>query len=319
MFSRNLYEIEEVSILLFQSILGKRKTEANFWGHELYISQETKLLKEVLKLCALLFAPTYPIYNYTITSKTPEDYEHMINILCYCSNKQSFNEYNLLYGTSHLVESKDSFKTTKASFDKTIYTESKINTLVKSCIEKKQISRISSILYTFQSTMGMTTGSTDLSLFDIQEDFKKLYKELPENQKHFGIHAISRWLVQTDFIEYKEPSTNNWSRWTKLQGTKEARLIAINPIVLKNWIDRMDVSSKLVGDPTNIFTNGSKYFKQFDLTNPDNLEKAFFEIFKDDIPDEWSNEERLKSHSTTTKNSMFTEYAYILNSIIESE
>jgi hypothetical protein len=162
-------------------------------------------------------------------------------------------------------------------------------------------------------------GSTDLSLFDIQSDFKNLYKELPENQKHFGIHAISRWLVQTDFIEYKEPSPNNWSRWTKLQGTKEARLIAINPIVLKNWIDRMDVSTKLVGDPTNIFTNGSKYFKQFDLTNPDTVEKSFFEIFKDDIPDEWSNEERLKSHSTTTKNSMFTEYAYILHSIIESE
>jgi hypothetical protein len=29
MFSRNLYEIEEVAILLFQSIQGKRKTESS--------------------------------------------------------------------------------------------------------------------------------------------------------------------------------------------------------------------------------------------------------------------------------------------------
>ena len=84
MYSRNLYEIEEVAILLFQSIQGKRKTEASFWAHELYISLEIKLLKDILNFCAILFAPTYAIYNYTKCAKTPEDYEHIINVLCYC-------------------------------------------------------------------------------------------------------------------------------------------------------------------------------------------------------------------------------------------
>jgi hypothetical protein len=342
MFSRNLYEIEEVAILLFQSIQGKRKTEASFWAHELYISLETKLLKDVLNFCAILFAPTYAIYNYTKFAKTVEDFEHMINVLCYCSNKQTINDYNLLYSITKMIETRglehssnslikpvsnlsgetreleyssnplikplsnlsgetkeDEYKTEKVDFDTSDYEED-VQELLEICIKKKQYIRCASLFNTF-----------GVELFDIQEDFKQLYKEIPKNQKKFVIHAITRWLINKDFIDYKEIPTYNWERWTKIQGTKEARLIAINPICLKTWINRPN-STHLIGDPMKIFENGSKYFKQFDLSDSDELENIFFEVFKDDIPDEWSNEERKKSHFEKTINTSFNEFALIL-------
>ena len=310
MYSRNLYEIDEVCILLFQSIHGKRKTEANFWAHELYVSFEIDLLKNVLKLCAILFAPTYAIYNYTINSKTPEDYEHIINVLCYCSNKQSIHEYNLFSAINILSETKDGYETTPITPDKTTNTNTNtntniiyINSVLQNTIMNNQYIRCAAILNTHS-----------IELFNIEKDFKTLYSSLPKEWHNFKIHALARWLINKEFVDYKGEQTNNWCRWTKIQGTKEARLVAINPAVLKHWIDRPDWLIKMKGDPIQIFDNGSAYFKQFDHTKLEDCD-FFFEVFKDDIPDEWSNEECLKSHSTPTKNTSFNDYGILIQKI----
>jgi hypothetical protein len=306
MFSRNLYEIEEVVCLLFQSIHGKRKTEANFWAHELFISHEIDLLKQILNLCALLFAPTYAIYTYTIHAKTTEDYEHLVNVLCFCSNKQMLDEYIVFRTESKLSETKEGLTTNPLSLvDSKVYTKSEIEKIFKETIEKKQILRCASILQSY-----------GLEYLNIEKEFQTIVGSIPIKFQQIAFCAIARWLIQTNFVPYKEPQTHNWSRWSKLQGTKEARLIAINPICLKHWIDRPDKSTKLLGDPSSVFQNGSKYFKQFDLSS-ESITTTFFEIFKDDIPDEWEEDEKTKSHGSPQKAGSFCDFATLLQNYLE--
>jgi hypothetical protein len=307
MFSRNLYEIEEVTILLFQAIQNKRKNEASFWGHELFISLETNLLKRILLFCAILYSPTYPIYTYIEVAKSAEDYEHMIYVLCACSNNQS---YNLFDAISTLTTTDNENYTTSLSTTTTTTDSIKEEDLIhlfEAAREKKQIDRLNSFINTFGiKPFKSVLPKSHIDLFESSSNLMKKYV----------IHAITRWITDDLIIGTVKLESNIeyvWNKWKKLEGTKEARMIGINPICLKKWIDRKDVSERLQGDPMIIFIDGSKYFKQFDISKSD-FEEKLFEIFKDDIPDEWSDEERFVSHSNLTKNTSFNEYALILQS-----
>ena len=97
-------------------------------------------------------------------------------------------------------------------------------------------------------------------------------------------------------------------KYTKNIFEKERRTFRISPEALKMWHIKPKPITDLIGSPVLIRRDdASQYWKDMSakfqitgkklkFTNDELLEQFYTECFPNDIPDEWSNEEREKSH-----------------------
>jgi hypothetical protein len=93
---------------------------------------------------------------------------------------------------------------------------------------------------------------------------------------------------------------------------KSGRSFSINPEACDRWIVPPSPPTELIGIPTYVVKTGTQFWKtlleKYKITVVDdafegednNLELFYSEAFPNDIPDEWSNEERAKSHPQWT-------------------
>jgi len=276
--TRHLYEIDEVV-----SALTLQDETALFWFWELIVSQEEELVRSL--------GFNIPYIDCWITQF---EYANIATRLLYTAQKP----------TRHIYFRPEKAALFIASLPSTINIEEAREFwigLYDACFRKNLIAAVWNLKTTTLSSKSIWTA---LALID---------SSIPQWSGSINVQIAALWK------RYKgDPDTTTnkakWTLWNSMLGRRKARQYAIPEIALTPATTRGALSTKYtniadIREPIGLLSEGCKFWQEqlnlagitttdqmVSFPNDDVLEKFYADFFPDDIPDEWSMADQLKSH-----------------------
>ena len=301
--TRHLYELDEVTSAL-QTCLRKGWPRAHYWLWELLQSDEHDLALNSLQNAWILFGAPFNTSILTLEPTDPDSWIALlrsIEVAIHAAKKDAV--FYMLQRTDEVELDQPVTKENFATTLKTACSENKRRLALRLLREAKQILPDDEI----DKLIGSNYDSED--------------PEIKLALQAIAILAMCTTTLQPQpQNEEKDTVTPHmkraWASWTPLIGTRKARIYEIPTEALTPTTTRGSLSTRYTNigelrDPVPSLFEGCAWWRacleavgaaQDEETgavmfpNDDALETFYDTHFPDDIPDEWSMEDQLKSH-----------------------
>jgi hypothetical protein len=256
----------------------------------LRLSGEHELLHKTLLFAALLQDPTFHLFE------TQDPFTILSHLLQQKNPLPLMIQNDLEPPTEGLKPLPASWTILPAGW--TAQQASKMWYAVKEALRKKNLKRAVYLSCVIKEPVVMESF---LKSLDVSKNYLGLLRTWGTNMlQRTTLHSLAS-LISTFNVAPK--NTYNIPLPTRIDGRK-GRTFAISGTALACWGLKSKPVTRLQGEPTLIFDDDAcEYWIQLrnQHGNPDSFYKASDEFhsaaFPDDIPDEWSTEERSKSHN----------------------
>jgi hypothetical protein len=301
--TRHLYELDEVTSAL-QTCLRKGWPRAHYWLWELLQSDEHDLALNSLQNAWILFGAPF---DKNLLTLEPTDPDSWISLLRRIEIAIQTAKKDAVFYMLQRTDEVESESITKENFAATLKT---------ACSENKK--RIALRILKEAKTNKILTDDEIDKLIGSNYD-----SEDPEIRLALQAIAVLSMCPSTHTESQNEEKDTikphmkrTWASWTPLIGTRKARIYEIPTEALTPTTTRGSLSSRYTNigelrDPVPSLFEGCAWWRarleaigaiQDEETgavifpNDDVLETFYAAHFPDDIPDEWSMEDQLKSH-----------------------
>lgn len=300
MATRHLYECEDVVASLLTWIFEGNTRSAIAAGRELIHSGEQDLLKKTLQFAALLQYPTFNLFEI-------QDSETMLSILLEQGAQPfpSFIQNDLEPPTNGTKPLPPSWSILPKGWNE--QQASKLWYAVKEALSKNNLKRAAYLTGVIKDIVVLESF---LKSMDISSNYLSLLRTWGSSMmQRTALHCLASLLPRPPVASgsplrlsnLKVPLTGIRGRI----GGREGRIFTISASALAFWGLKSKPVSRLKDEPRLVFEDDAcEYWvqlcKKYGVTNFRNASEEFYEVgFPDDIPDEWPNEERAKSHDLT--------------------
>ena len=303
MATRHLYECEDVVASLLTWIFEDDVKNAVAAFHELRLSEEHDLLQKTLVFASLLQQPSYNLFE-------TQDPRKMLTLLLAQGSQPfpSFVQNNLEPPTEGSVYKPLPSSSWPLSTHPAGWSEQQASRLwyaVKEALRKNNLKRAAYLSGVIKEIAVMESF---LKSLDVSQQYLDLLRTWGSSMlTRTTLHCLASVLAsasasasQASHVGSAEES-NTKSRL----GGRKGRTFAISAVALALWGLKSKPVLRLQGEPTLVFDDEAcEYWVQTRNTYGahsfyEACEEFHVVAFPDDIPDEWSCEERAKSHDLT--------------------
>lgn len=300
MATRSVYEVDDVVATFLYALQTKNGVLAVRAARELRVSEETDLLINVLIFAQLLCDPrVFPM-------TTPPTRETMYEVLCLLM--KHFPSELPKYKPQIPVPppSPDTCVTTTvvdwqipSSF--TPHQAHILETTVRTCISKRYWKQCIRIL-TPLLHKHMCSLSSLLQMLGISKKLTNILETIvyvPLSERLLFHLIIQLTFPMTSVTIPTEIMKTHESIWNSTSTGRSARTFQIPYAALQQWSLHPKLAKRIQESLIPVAVSDSQstlYWQHAGLPTDDTIEEWFSTHFPDDIPDEWSREEILKSH-----------------------
>ena len=300
--TRNFYDKKSVEDALVAAVTTKhplRKNMITFWTHELFVSEEWAALIEALTT-AWMYCPPFQgaAAKWKSLCSSDSSLELLGQFLPFLQFPFALlSEIQKPYPEPNADGQYDVEIVAKDVIPKkpTSWTEFQRRVLLRNVrisMEKKRTRR----LYCLLAGLPPTTALEYLDTSSVNKQLLEAYKKTRHGLQHILVELGMKWDLPP-----LVPSPVNWSK--QEAGRLSARLFSIPPKFRKLPIE-LSGFDVLHGcqfwqrelSAAGILREESVQQKRLVFTSDEALEEFYGRFFPDDIPDEWSAEERAKTH-----------------------
>jgi hypothetical protein len=289
MLTRHFYEINEVCLMLIQSLRKGLIENSLFWGRELILSNEYELLEKTVIQSWILWLGSHNIHWLREWVKSQNHMEKLILLAEFCVLRTKMTKQNkraCLYPFLICARGSNRDEIREDGISAGLDTS---NPFI--------------LYYSLGNNYILSPSAAIEYISDIVESViepivkvVKLIKPVKMKTLLLGcavqVACLKTYPCDLNYT-MKDYVQDNLAKWEPLVGRRKGRLFAILEKDLIHGKKRLSQDLGLNLSHTEIFKTGCVFWQKYKDCDNDDLVDS---VFPDDIPDEWSLEDKILSH-----------------------
>ena len=293
MLSRHFYEIDEVCIMLIQSLRKGLVDESIFWGRELLLSDESDLLEKTAIQSWILWLGANNIHWLDAWIKCEHGGPKLILLAEFCLLRTKMSKVNkraCLYPFLMCARGSGMVELNEEQITAALNTSNPF--LLYYNLGKDYLL---SPTFAVEYLSGIVESVVEPLLESVRRlkvvKLKGLLLACAVQVACLKIYPCDLEISMPDYVY------NLTMKWDSLIGRRKGRLFAVSDKDAIHGKKRVSQYMALGTSVQELFKNGCAFWKAYGDCDNDEIIDA---LFPDDIPDEWSKEDKMLSHPIKT-------------------